>query len=498
MLDVLISISFSIVLIWIVFRWISRSEMPPAETADPPHEEAAILFREGVVEHASPLAARAFPLIPGHQEWGDLREIFQDRFPGFPATQDEVTSDPIYLTGGPHAAGEAATIERVGKSIRLTLTVPHTGAEDLPPEILEELSTLRLLAAVDPCAAWCVDASGDVVWSNPAHDALRAAMRDPPEDPLVPLIPADADLSARHCIALSGSADPIWLQLERHEKQNGALFVASNETRVVTAEEARRDFVQTLSKTFAHLPTGLAIFNRSRRLMLFNPALADLTGLPIEFLGPRPTIDTFFDTLRERRQMPEPKDYIGWRQRVNDMVSAAQSEGFEETWVLESGQTLRVKGQPYPDGALAFLIEDISAEVSLTRNFRTELELGQNLLDTFEDAIAVFSQAGLLTFSNLAYDRMWGFDGALSFADVTIHDAVDLWRAQTENRVNWQRLRETVLTFGERDGFDLTVKRTGAPERQCRVTPLSAEATLVRFCTPPSVPALPVPLQMHE
>ena len=42
------------------------------------------------------------------------------------------------------------------------------------------------------------------------------------------------------------------------------------------AETALRGFMQTLAKTFAHLPTGLAIFDQHRQLALFNPALAPL------------------------------------------------------------------------------------------------------------------------------------------------------------------------------------------------------------------------------
>jgi len=51
---------------------------------------------------------------------------------------------------------------------------------------------------------------------------------------------------------------------------------------------AQRNFVQTLTKTFAQLSIGLAIFNRERQLVLFNPALIDLTALPADFLTGRP------------------------------------------------------------------------------------------------------------------------------------------------------------------------------------------------------------------
>ena len=59
-----------------------------------------------------------------------------------------------------------------------------------------------------------------------------------------------------------------------------------------------------------------------------------------------------------------------------------------------------MKGRPHPDGAIAFLIEDISAEVALTRNYRAELEMGQALLDVVEDGFAVFSSSGIMMFCN--------------------------------------------------------------------------------------------------
>jgi len=104
--------------------------------------------------------------------------------------------------------------------------------------------------------------------------------------------------------------------------------------------------------------------------------------------------------------MPEPKNYKTWRHRMADLISAAETGQFEETWSLETGQTYRVTGRPHPDGAIAFLLEDISTEVLLTRNFRAELEMGQSLVDTFDDALAVFSHAGVLTFSNKAYELL--------------------------------------------------------------------------------------------
>ena len=68
----------------------------------------------------------------------------------------------------------------------------------------------------------------------------------------------------------------------------------------VRAERSLREFVQTLTKTFADLPIGLAIFDQSRKLQLFNPSLIDLTRLPTGFLTARPTLFDYYLDPGER------------------------------------------------------------------------------------------------------------------------------------------------------------------------------------------------------
>ena len=168
----------------------------------------------------------------------------------------------------------------------------------------------------------------------------------------------------------------------------------------VQAETALRDFMQTLTKTFAHLHVGLAIFDQQRQLQLFNPALLDLTGLPVDFLSMRPSLLSVLDAMRDRNMIPEPKDYRGWRRQLVELEKAAASGLYEETWSLPGGQTYRVIGRPHPNGAIALMFEDISGEMLRTRRYRADLELGQSVIDQMDEAIAVFSEGGQLVMSN--------------------------------------------------------------------------------------------------
>ena len=244
------------------------------------------------------------------------------------------------------------------------------------------------------------------------------------------------------------------------------------------------EFIQTLTKTFAHLSVGLAIFDRQRQLALFNPALIDLTSLGADFLTARPTLFAFLDQLREARILPEPKDYTGWRQRMSELERAASSGQCEEIWSLPTGQTYKVTGRPHPDGAVAFLFEDISAEVSLTRRFRSEIELGQSVVDALEDAVAVFSSRGDLILSNTAYTSLWGIDPGSTLGTLSLIESTRQWQSMTRPTPVWGDLRDFVGDTSERADWDAIVTLNQGQSLVCRFGPIAGGATLVKFARP--------------
>jgi PAS domain-containing protein len=278
--------------------------------------------------------------------------------------------------------------------------------------------------------------------------------------------------------------------VQSYRLPDGWLHYAQSIDAVIHAEIAQRNFLQTLTRIFAHLPIALAVFDRDRRLVLFNPALVDLTGLAADFLSARPNLLSFFDMLREKRMMPEPKDYGGWRDKLRDVIAAASSDHYIETWNLASGLTYRVTGRPHPDGGIAFLFEDITAEISLTRRFRQEIEVTQAVLDSLDDAVAVFSQLGVLGFCNAAYREMWGGDPDGSLADTDIADASRLWQAECDPSPIWPDLRDFVLTQRDRAGWDAELTRQNGQTLTLRIEPLVGGSTMVRFSGPVAHPGV--------
>lgn len=153
-----------------------------------------------------------------------------------------------------------------------------------------------------------------------------------------------------------------------------------------------------------------------------------MTGLNFEFLSGRPTLDAVLDRLHETRMLTEPKNYTSWRKQFSAMEHAAKNGTYSEHWGLPDGQTFCVTGRPDPDGAFALFFEDISAEISLARRFRSEIETGQAVLEHIEDAVVVFSNAGNLVMANTAYSGRWGTDLANGMVQYDLRIEMRKWQ----------------------------------------------------------------------
>jgi PAS domain-containing protein len=282
-----------------------------------------------------------------------------------------------------------------------------------------------------------------------------------------------------------------WFELSRVPVGDEVLNYAITANATVEAETALREFMQTLTKTFADLPIGLAIFDRTRVLQLFNPALAELTALPPEFLISRPTLSAVLDAMRAKAMIPEPKDYRSWRKQIMRVEEQASSGHFEETWSLPGGQTYRVIGRPHPNGALAFMFEDISTEMTRTRRYRADLELGQSVIDAVDDAVAVFSQAGQLVMSNRAYAQLWNHDPAVLLSDAGIGTLCAWWRENSAPSLLWDDATNYVTAMADRTPWDGEVRLLDGRMVNCRFRPLAGGATLITFsCVIPMTPPL--------
>ncbi len=359
---------------------------------------------------------------------------------------------------------------------------------------------LRQALELSASAQWTEAADGRVTWCNEAYLELCREYGQRPLDQLhwpLPRVfgrqldPAPTEGKKRRChLSHPDGASKLWFETAARPRADGeTLFSAHAIDRLVTAETSLRDFVQTLSKTFATLPVGLVVFDRKRELVLFNPALVSVSMLEPGFLTRRPTLRAFLDQLREMQRMPEPRDYRSWREEIAVLEQGAEQDRYHEIWTLLSGETLRVTGRPHPNGAIAFVFEDISQEVSLTRKFRTDLDLDRCILDDLPAGLIVFNRDGDVLRTNEPYRAMvdgqsnGGANGitTIDAPDGTLNGMTRIWQQMFMPSGLWGEIRQFTHHEIERAAWsDTVIERQGTPVH-CRIAPLKGGNTIVWF-----------------
>ena len=370
---------------------------------------------------------------------------------------------------------------------------PNHSTENIVTQhkLAKEVEALRAATDNLPYLAWRLSSKGEITWANAAYVETVRAKLDPEaelEHPLPPIFGGEAmaeilrdGSTRRQCIRNKLTGEELWFECSATALESDALFFSIPINAAVNAERQLREFMQTLTKTFSHLTTGLAIFDKQRRLTLFNPALTDLTSLPVDFLAARPTFFSVLDHLRDRRMMPEPKDYAAWRRQISDLEAAAADGTYSETWSLADGRTFRVTGRPHPGGALAFVLEDITAEISMTRRFRSELELGQAVIDTMDTALIVFSPTGTVSMANRAYQDLWGNEIIEAISSPSITDLSRDWMARCNTTKLWGEIRDFVLNDTERTTWGDTITLATGEALDVTIRPVAGGSTLVGF-----------------
>ena len=473
----------------------SRAERTKLHSISADEDEFVFLFDDETLVNATD-AAKAMLSAAANvgSDWSQLVSVLVSRFPNL---QSEIT----------HLAelGKLLIESRDGSSVLscewrnglARLAVINQDNEDHHPLMdrhslaaLEyELEFLRIVTEKVPFPVWRENEEGEILWANASYVQLTKKCfsaedtRNWPPRRLFDtqhLQKATPNEALRMKLQGQNEQD-YWFSVSKIQASNELLFAATTADQTVRAENALNEFTQTLTKTFSHLTIGLAVFDSNRNLALFNPALTDLTRLPIEFLAKKPALTSFLDRLRDRQMMPEPKDYTSWRNEISRLETAAEDGSYEEVWSLPGGLTYKVSGRPHPDGAIAFLFEDISAEMSLTRRFRSEIETSQAVIDSLDEAIAVFSSSGSLLIANSAYVSLWGEDPLESFSETDVFDATRLWHSKCAPTPIWGDFRDYVGAQGERAEWHGSTRLWDGRKLVCRFSPLASGQTLVGF-----------------
>lgn len=454
--------------LWGLAMLTRRRQTASAPSVAPTSE--AFHVRDGrIVDREAAHRGRDGAPAPGLETWQNLRAWLAPRFGELPDILPDLAPGERRRYPARDVSDTACVvIDATRGGHRIRLNDPQIPSPVERHDALFRLAykkVFREAVETAPCAICALGPDDRILWRNKAFrafseadmSALVAAIRDPGQASGRPL-------------ALTDPATGRSRHIKPTLKTAGAnrILYATDVTDLVQADSLRSSFIQTLTKTFADLTIGLAVFDREQRLVLFNPAMLDLTGLPAEFLSARPGLLEFFDRLRDHQVLPEPKNYATWRAQINDMIESAVDGHYSEAWTLANGLTYRVKGRPHPDGAIAFLIEDVSDEISLSRRSRTHLEIRQAVLDRVEEAIAVTGPNGLVVFCNRACCEFLGLDPDTSFAETSFDDLVASGRQRHPDEAFWS----AVARHGGRARTEAVLRQGAQNPMQARFAPL--------------------------
>ena len=468
----------ALVIIYILGSYRSRHRTQAAATS-----KTILLFHGGALTDATPDAIDI--LGPNIQR---LDDVVGTLLPVFPELEGAMGDKRFHFNG---KAAETLHLDMRREDDIVKVQLWGNPSEWPKLQAEDDTQNAALMDAISdhsPQLVWQEDTEGKLLWSNAAFVAFAQGQKGA----LFRDFDRQVEEKPNHQQRVATEQDKDkWFDVTTIARDGNLLHFAHEATALVRADQERRDFVQTLGKTFADLSIGLAIFDKSRQLAMFNPALLDMTNLPVTFLSARPSIDTVLDRLRELRMMPEPKDYASWREQFTAFEAAAKDGTYTENWALPDGQTYRVTGRPHPNGAFAILFEDITAEMSLTRRFRSDVETSQAVLDTLPDAIAVFTGNGTLVISNAAYERLWmnESDHLLNIRD--IKSEISIWQDHCIASPMWTEMRDFLLRLGGRKPWSETAMLDDGRHLRCHATPIAGGMTMVRFViAPPMRPVI--------
>ncbi len=421
-----------------------------------PESEAVFIFRDEVLIDCSDKARHLLDTLPADPDAARPDDALDRLLRYLAAHFPDISTDLAQLAGkgaltlvaeGDSGMTLSARFHKGLTRIHLSDTRAEgalVALDRLSFEALKsEVETLRKVARHVPALVWQTDRASKVVWANAGYIA-RLQSADPGVVLTWPL-PALFERSRMQGpdrLALEVGGQTSWFSYARIALGARDMHIATPIDSAVQSEAARQETLQTLTRTFASLQIGLALFDAERRLQVFNPALVDMTGLEPLFLAARPSFEQVLYALREARMLPEPKDFNNWRREIIEMEKAAESGAYSQEWCLEGGRTFHVTGRPQPNGAIALFIEDVTTEAALSRSFRSEIETVHKVLDGLSDGIIAFSLAGQTLLANDAYTRLWQADPCTDLADEGLAQAIRLWSGQAEPTTFWARLAE--------------------------------------------------------
>jgi PAS domain-containing protein len=214
----------------------------------------------------------------------------------------------------------------------------------------------------------------------------------------------DALMEQGMAFFISGSAEGVTYRLRGLPVGRRAVLYIRKEQEAADSESHRIcDMYQDILE---RLPLAVAVFNDAQRLERYNGACAALWDFPRPWLDKSPSYEEILDCLRDKRKLPEQRNFVLWKQAKIQSFAKADCPS-EEFWHMPNGKSVRVMIRPRKMGGKCMLMEDVTDQLNLKSSLHLLSRVHRATLDTLDDGIAVFGTDGCLVVYNTVFAKMW-------------------------------------------------------------------------------------------
>lgn len=260
---------------------------------------------------------------------------------------------------------------------------------------------------------------------------------------------AGKEKKAREFVVMEGKrrwveASEIPLPAQLYSKNRTIGFVRDI-TQEQELQNSLRNHITSHNGVLEHLKTAIAVFDADMRLQFYNTSFMNLWDLEAEWLDSSPTYSHVLDMLREKRRLPENRDFSAYKTReikyFTSLVAAT-----EDILHLPSGMTLRRMLTPHPLGGLLITYEDVTGHLTMERSMTVLNETQYTVINHLREAILLFGRDGRLRLANTAYLTLWQIsDSDFNNPPATIMEVIEKQKPFFENENNWEALKEQLL-----------------------------------------------------
>ncbi len=351
------------------------------------------------------------------------------------------------------------------------------------------LNGLRRALETTDMPAWTRDAEGRIAWCN----APYARAVDAPDDKAAIERGCELfDSAVRREAAASIKETGAWRRrvsavvggerrtFEAVEARTavGSAGVAHDVSELAALRADMERNEDDYSRMIDRLSTAVAIFDKSKRLTLYNAAYRQIWSLEPAFLDQGPTDGEILDRLRAKRQLPEQADFRAWKAQ---QLSAYQAiEPSETVWHLPDGRALRVVTSPNPKGGVTYLYDDATQSYALASQVNALTHVQGETLEALKEGVAAFGADGRMKLFNPAFAELWRLDAAALRNRPHIDEVARACKPLCLNPALFDDLRAMIVELPEhRESHAARVERMDGLILDCAALPLPDGATLM-------------------